>query len=105
MASAVPPVLLSALCLLQGCGTVETIRARDPAGKLGFDVVPAEARITLDGRSVGRAKDYDGRSSVLGVAAGAHEVLIEAPGYEPWRTKVYLSDTTEVLKAVLKPKP
>jgi hypothetical protein len=50
-------------------------------GGLSFDITPAEAQVSVDGRQVGTVGQFTSTSQPLGLPAGLHQVEIRAAGY------------------------
>jgi len=95
---------LTAVLVAVACGSApqEYIRTDSQAGRLEFRVEPSSATVMVDGVVRGQARDFDGTPAILEVPAGVHEVVLQAPGYETYSTRVYLSDTMEVISVVLR---
>jgi hypothetical protein len=97
-------VVLGAVLALAACGSApqEYIRTDSQAGRLEFKVEPSSATVIVDGVVRGQARDFDGTPAILELPEGVHQVVLEAPGYETYTTRVYLSDTMEIVSVVLR---
>jgi len=81
---------------LAGCAAPRTtVETANVSGTMVFKVKPTNADITIDGNAIGKARDFDGSTNVAKVGPGKHVVLVSAPGYKSWESRVYLSDTQE----------
>jgi hypothetical protein len=95
-------VLLFAMML--GCAAPRTtVRTDDQSGSVVFKVKPSNAIVWVDGRQVGPARSFDGSSSVLKLPPGIHIIGVTAPGRAPYETKIYLSDSQELIQVELPP--
>ncbi len=93
---------LAAFLGLVGCAAPRTsIETTNVSGSLLFKVKPSNADVSVDGTVIGKARDFDGSSSVAKVPPGKHIILVSAPGYLPWESRVYLSDTQEKVEVDL----
>lgn len=93
---------LVAVAGLTGCAAPRTtVETANVSGTMVFKVKPSDADITIDGTPIGKARDFDGSTNVAKVGPGKHVVLVSAPGYLPWESRVYLSDTQEKVEVVL----
>lgn len=93
---------LAALVGLVGCSAPRTsIETTNVSGALLFKVNPSSAEVSVDGTVIGKARDFDGSSSVAKLPPGKHVILVTAPGYLPWESRVYLSDTQEKVEVTL----
>jgi hypothetical protein len=92
--------------LLVACAAPRTtVQANDESGRLRFQVDPGYAEVQVDGKPMGKAREFDGTSAVLKVGPGAHTIVVRADGYEDYENKVYLSDTEELIQVKLRKKP
>lgn len=90
------------LCLLTACTAPKTTVTTDgQSGSILIKVVPGKASVYLDEKEVGKAFEFNGTSSVMKVSSGTHTVRISAPGFKDFVTKVYISDTQEVIQVNL----
>lgn len=88
--------------VLTGCAAPRTtVETANVSGTMVFKVKPTNADITIDGTPIGKARDFDGSTNVAKVGPGKHVVLVSAPGYLPWESRVYLSDTQEKVEVEL----
>jgi hypothetical protein len=95
-------VTMSVALGLVGCAAPRTtVETANVSGTMVFKVKPTDADITIDGTPIGKARDFDGSSSVAKVGPGKHVVLVSAPGYKSWESRVYLSDTQEKVEVEL----
>ncbi len=102
MKKLLPLALLAALLGMAGCAAPRTtVETANVSGTMVFKVKPANAEITIDGTPIGKARDFDGSTNVAKVGPGKHVVLVSAPGYLPWESRVYLSDTQEKIEVEL----
>ena len=93
---------LVTLIALAGCAAPRTsIETANVSGTMLFKVKPSSAEISIDGNVIGKARDFDGSSNVAKVGPGKHVVLVSAPGYVSWESRVYLSDTQEKVEVDL----
>lgn len=97
--------LASALLLAACAAPRTTVRTDDQSGSIRFRVQPGHAEVLVDGRSMGKARQFDGSSAVLKLGSGTHVVVLRAEGYEDYETQVYLSDTEELVEIKLREKP
>jgi PEGA domain len=51
------------------------------AGSLEIDIEPGGAFVKIDGKAIGRARDFSSEASALSLAEGTHEVEIYRDGY------------------------
>jgi hypothetical protein len=87
-----------------GCAAPRTtVRTDDQAGTVVFKVKPSNAVVWVDGQQVGEARAFDGSSSVLKLAPGTHTIGLSAPGRGNYETKIYLSDSQELIQVELPP--
>ena len=87
---------LAATLGMVGCAAPRTtVETANVSGTMLFKVKPSTAEITIDGTMIGKARDFDGSTNVAKVGPGKHVVLVSAPGYKSWESRVYLSDTQE----------
>ncbi len=95
-------VAIAASTSLVGCAAPRTtVETANVSGTMVFKVKPSSAEISIDGNVIGTAREFDGSSSVAKVGPGKHVVLVSAPGYLPWESRVYLSDTQEKIEVEL----
>lgn len=95
-------LLLAAAVFLGACSAPRTtVRTGDQSGTVVFKVKPSSAHAIVDGKDVGEARNYDGEARVLKLAPGAHVIRIQAPGREDWETRIYLSDSQELIQVEL----
>ena len=93
------PVMLVSAC---GSAPQEYIRTDSDAGRLFIRGKPKTATVIIDGVERGKARDFDGTPAILELPAGVHEIELKHADYEPYRTKVYLSDTLETVQVVMR---
>jgi hypothetical protein len=99
-------ILSLAPVLLLACAAPRTtVQAHDESGSVRFSVEPSYAEVVVDGKSVGKARQFDGSSAVLKPGPGSHTIVLKADGFEDYESTVYLSDTEELVKVKLKGKP
>ena len=96
--------LLPAALLLACSAPRTTVKTDDQSGTVKFRVQPGSAEVVVDGKSMGKARQYDGTSAVLKLAPGTHTILLKAEGYEDYQTSVYLSDTEELVEIKMREK-
>jgi len=95
-------LLLVAMFFLGACAAPRTtVRTDDQSGTVVFKVKPSNAHAIVDGKDVGEARDYDGEARVLKLSPGTHVIRIHAPGREDWETRIYLSDSQELVQVEL----
>lgn|SRR5574344_2129325 len=88
--------------LLIGCTQPRTSVVTDgQSGSIVVKAVPGSALVYLDGKEVGKARLFDGTSSVMKVSPGTHSVRLSASGYKDYETKVYISDSREIIEVNL----
>ena len=97
--------LIPALLLLACAGPRTTVKTDDQSGRVRFRVYPSFAEVVVDGQTLGKARNFDGTSAVLKLGPGTHTIQLKADGYEDYETKVYLSDTEELVEIKLREKP
>lgn len=97
--------LIPALLLLACAAPRTTVKTDDQSGRIRFRVHPSSAEVVVNGQELGKARRYDGTSAVLKLPAGTHTVVLKADGYEDYETKVYLSDTEELVEIKMRVKP
>lgn len=97
--------LISSFLLLACAAPRTTVQTDDQSGRIRFRVQPNHAEVLVDGRSMGKARQFDGTSAVLKIGPGSHTVLLKADGFEDYETKVYLSDSEELVEIKLREKP
>jgi hypothetical protein len=51
--------------------------------------------VWVDGTQMGEARTYDGKTAVLNLAPGKHEIVLRAEGYEEYRARVFLNNSQE----------
>ncbi len=73
-------------------------------GLLAIYCEPEDADVYVDDVLQGKAKQFDGRPAYLELSSGSHKIRLEAPGYEPYRTELYISEGKEELKIRLRKK-
>ena len=81
-----------------------TVETTDQSGTVIFQVDPSYAAIWIDGKSQGKARDFDGKSAVLKLPAGKHEILLRAEGFADYQTRIFLSNTQERIEVNLRKK-
>ncbi|WP_158625233.1 PEGA domain-containing protein [Corallococcus terminator] len=79
---------------------VRVERAR--ATGLKFDVMPESARVFVDGRAVGFARQLE---SLVTLAPGVHQVSVQAEGHSTWRAEVMVGDRPEPIQVTLSASP
>lgn len=97
--------LISSILILACAAPRTTVQTDDQSGRIRFRVQPNHAEVLVDGRSMGKARQFDGTSAVLKIGPGSHTVLLKADGFEDYETKVYLSDSEELIEIKLREKP
>lgn len=98
--------ILAAALALAACAAPRTaVQTDDQSGRVKFRVIPNHAEVVVDGKSMGKARQFDGSSAVLKLGPGSHTVVLKADGFEDYQTQVYLSDTEELVEIKLKEKP
>lgn len=96
--------LLAIVSLLAfvGCAAPRTsIEAKNVSGTMLFKVKPSDADIAVDGNVIGKAREFDGSSKVAKVGPGKHVISVSKPGYVTWESRVYLSDSQEMVEVDL----
>jgi hypothetical protein len=73
-------------------------------GLLAIFCEPDDADVYVDDVLQGKAKQFDGRPAFLELTSGSHKIRLEAPGYQPYRTELYISEGKEELKVALRKK-
>lgn len=73
-------------------------------GLLAIFCEPDNADVYVDDVLQGKAKQFDGRPAFLELTSGTHKIRLEAPGYQPYRTELYISEGKEELKIALRKK-
>ena len=57
-------------------------------GGVALEMTPYDADVFVDGEYAGKVEDFDGTNQPLTLAAGSHQIEVQAPGYEPMRVNV-----------------
>jgi PEGA domain-containing protein len=57
-------------------------------GGVSLEITPSDASVYVDGNYVGLVRDFDGSAQPLTLAAGTHQIDIEARGFAPLRFDV-----------------
>lgn len=87
------------MIMIIACAAPRTsVKTDDQSGTMVFKVKPSYATISVDGKEVGKAREYDGKNAVLKLSPGTHQIQISAEGYKGHNQKVYLSDTQEIIE-------
>ncbi len=87
------------------CNTIKSEeRGVGNQGLLAIYCEPDSADVYVDDVLQGKAKQFDGRPAYLELSSGTHKIRLEAPGYEPYRTEVYISEGREEIKVRLRKK-
>jgi hypothetical protein len=87
------------------CNTIQSSESGvGNQGLLAIYCEPDDADVYVDEVRQGKAKQFDGRPAYLELASGSHKIRLEAPGYQPFRTELYISEGKEDLKVVLRKK-
>jgi hypothetical protein len=90
------------ILLWVGCTSPKTnVQTDSQAGTVLFKVKPSSAKVIVDGKESGKARDYDGKRAVLRLSPGTHIIELKAEGYKPEAYKIYLSDTQEFIESNL----
>lgn len=79
---------------------VRVERAR--ATGLRFDVMPEGARVFVDGRAMGFARQL---GALVTLAPGVHQVSVQAEGHATWRAEVMVGDRPEPIQVTLTASP
>ncbi|WP_375758603.1 PEGA domain-containing protein [Corallococcus exercitus] len=98
-----------ALALLR----VEGVRPAMPASRpvrveratttgLRLDVMPDRARVFVDGRAMGLARQL---GALLPLAPGFHQVSVRLEGHATWRAEVMVGDRPEPIQVTLTASP
>ncbi|GMU10293.1 PEGA domain-containing protein [Corallococcus caeni] len=98
-----------ALALLR----VEAVRPAMPVGRaarvegaaatgLRLDVMPEGARVFVDGRAMGLARQL---GALLPLAPGVHQVSVRLEGHATWRAEVMVGDRPEPIQVTLTASP
>lgn len=86
------------LCSLAACTAPRTTVTTDgQSGSILFKATPGSADVYLDENPVGKAREFNRTASVMKVSPGTHTIRVSAPGYKDYVTKVYISDSQEVI--------
>ncbi|MBF0433547.1 MAG: PEGA domain-containing protein [Fibrobacteria bacterium] len=70
----------------------------DQSGTVVLKGTPGYAEVYVNGKLVGKARDFDGKMSVIKLVPGTHTITLKADGYKEYSKKIYLSDTQEVIE-------
>ncbi len=96
---------IGVLGLLAACAAPRTtVQADGQNGTILVKAAPAYALVDVDGKVMGKAREFDGTSAVLKVTPGKHLVTLRAEGYEDFATQVYISDSQEKIEINLRKK-
>ncbi|RPJ59944.1 MAG: PEGA domain-containing protein [Acidobacteria bacterium] len=71
---------------LQSPAGMEVVRSN--TADLIFTVTPARAKIFVDGKLIGSARDFASARDRYMVLDGTHELRVEYPGYKPFQTEL-----------------
>ncbi len=97
--------LLGVAFLSVSCNTIESSETGvGNQGLLAIFCEPDDASVYVDDVLQGKAKQFDGRPAFLELTSGTHKIRLEAPGYQPYRTELYISEGKEELKVRLRKK-
>ena len=70
-------------------GTAVVVGPNSPYyGGVALEMTPYDADVWVDGTYAGRVEDFDGTTQPLTLTTGMHELIVQAPGYEPMRVNV-----------------
>ncbi|HOW51588.1 MAG TPA: PEGA domain-containing protein [bacterium] len=101
-------LLFSLLAIALFSVSCNTIRSSETGvgnqGLLAIFCEPDDANVYVDDVLQGKAKQFDGRPAYLELTSGSHKIRLEAPGYQPYRTELYISEGKEELKVTLRKK-
>ncbi|MCB9479086.1 MAG: PEGA domain-containing protein [Deltaproteobacteria bacterium] len=76
-----------------------------PTAQVTLQIVPEEARVFLDGRYMGRARDFNGEPSVLHVTHGTHVLRFEADKFQNELTTVVVTEEPSLVSVRMLPRP
>ncbi len=74
--------------LLGAVGPIDAEIVRANTTDLIFQVHPAKALVYIDGMLIGSARDFATQRDRYTILEGQHDLRIESPGYEPYRTEM-----------------
>jgi hypothetical protein len=75
-------------------------------GKLRLKIKPRQAEVYVDGYFAGTVDDFDGVFQRLHLETGAHQITVQAPGYEPLTFGVRITpENTTTYEGELKKTP
>lgn len=57
-------------------------------GGVALEMTPYDADVFVDGQYAGHVEDFDGTTQPLTLSSGAHQIVVQAPGYEPMTVNV-----------------
>jgi hypothetical protein len=92
--------VLAILLLLAACAMPsQAARTRDTRPALAVTGAPAGSQLIVDGLEVGAAATYDGRTNVLRLEPGTHEIAVrDASGKVILQQKVFLESELKTVE-------
>ncbi len=75
-----------------------SVKTDDQSGTVVFKGTPSYAIIKINEKEVGKARDFDGKSSVLKLKSGKYKIELSSDGFKPLVKHIYLSDTQEIIE-------
>lgn len=79
---------------LQSPAGMEVVRSN--TADLVFTVSPSRAKIFVDGKLIGSARDFASERDRFMVLDGTHELRVEHPGYKPFQTELNIQPNKTV---------
>lgn len=75
---------------------------RAPTTGLRLNVMPDEARVFVDGRAMGLARQL---GALLPLSPGVHQVSVRLEGHDTWRAEVRVGERPEPIQVTLTASP
>jgi hypothetical protein len=86
-----------------GCGTPkEATLGVGNEGTLRILCEPSDAKVFVDGVSMGEANRYDGKPGYIKLSSGTHKIEIKKEGYDPYIREVYASQSLQTIEVTLR---
>ena len=97
--------VLNSMIIGLSCNTIHSSESGvGNQGLLAIFCEPDSANVYVDDVLQGKAKQFDGRPAYLELTSGSHKIRLEAAGYQPYRTELYISEGKEEIKVTLRKK-
>lgn len=123
--AAVLEVAVAACCLGVGCAVTRPVVAPAPQTSVApavaqpatpsapashgsgllFAVTPTDAEVLVDGKLVGRVRDFDARGGLLAIKPGIYQVALKRRGFLTWRAEVTVGEGAEAIQVTMVESP